>query len=88
MKRHKKPRLFFVTVDTVKWHLLAIMPPRLAMVGLQISQPFLISHALKYLSSPPSEANSNLGYGLIGAFSLVFIGSAVSQVVSWSLCDC
>lgn len=28
---------------------------------------------------PTSDATMNLGYGLIGAFSFVFIGSAVSM---------
>lgn len=49
------------------------------MIALSISQPFLVSHALRFLTMPSSEATMNLGYGLIGAFALVFIGSAVSN---------
>ena len=47
------------------------------MIGLAISQPSLISSALRFLSMPNSESTMNLGYGLIGAFAFVFIGSAV-----------
>lgn len=50
------------------------------MIALSISQPFLVSHALRFLTMPASEATMNLGYGLIGAFALVFIGSAVSDI--------
>ena len=33
---------------------------------------------LRFLSMPPTPSNMNLGYGLIGAFAFVYIGSAVS----------
>jgi ATP-binding cassette subfamily C (CFTR/MRP) protein 1 len=47
------------------------------MIALSISQPFLVSNALRFLTMPASESTTNLGYGLIGAFAFVFIGSAV-----------
>jgi hypothetical protein len=72
--------LFFTTIQVLKWELLSITPPRLAMIALSISQPFLVSHALRFLTMPSSEATMNLGYGLIGAFALVFVGSAVSDI--------
>lgn len=73
-----RQRLFLATINAVKWDILFIVPPRILMIGLQISQPFLISHALRYLNRPDDETSKNYGYGLIGAFALVFIGSAVS----------
>ncbi|EEU44794.1 uncharacterized protein NECHADRAFT_96302 [Fusarium vanettenii 77-13-4] len=79
--RSKKPSLFFTTIRVLKWELLSITPPRLAMIALSISQPFLVSHALRFLTMPASEATMNLGYGLIGAFALVFIGSAI--ITAW-----
>ncbi|KAM0561862.1 hypothetical protein ACHAPJ_003033 [Fusarium lateritium] len=75
--RSKKPSLFLTTVKILRWELLGIIPPRLGMIALTISQPFLISHALRFLTMPKSESVMNLGYGLIGAFAFVFIGSAL-----------
>ncbi|KAK7403629.1 hypothetical protein QQX98_010594 [Neonectria punicea] len=77
IKRSKKPSIFPTTIRILKWELLSMTPPRLTMIALSISQPFLVSNALRFLSAPASEANTNLGYGLIGAFAFVFIGSAV-----------
>ncbi|KAL6360528.1 hypothetical protein LRP88_06234 [Fusarium phalaenopsidis] len=80
-QRSRKPSLFFTTIRVLKWELLSITPPRLAMIALSISQPFLVSHALRFLTMPASEATMNLGYGLIGAFALVFVGSAI--ITAW-----
>ncbi|KAF4466489.1 multidrug resistance-associated [Fusarium albosuccineum] len=80
-RRSKKPSLFLTTIQVLRWELLSITPPRLAMIALSISQPFLISHALRFLTMPASESTMNLGYGLIGAFALVFIGSAI--ITAW-----
>ncbi|KAL4722768.1 hypothetical protein ACLX1H_010006 [Fusarium chlamydosporum] len=75
--RSKKPSLFKTTVSVLRWELLGIIPPRIGMIALSISQPFLISNALRFLTMPASESTTNLGYGLIGAFAFVFIGSAI-----------
>ncbi|CAG7565483.1 unnamed protein product [Fusarium equiseti] len=73
----KKPSLFKTTVSVLRWELLGIIPPRIGMIALSISQPFLVSNALRFLAMPDSESTTNLGYGLIGAFAFVFIGSAI-----------
>ncbi|KAG8669721.1 hypothetical protein FPOAC2_09062 [Fusarium poae] len=73
----KKPSLFKTTVSVLRWELLGIIPPRIGMIALSISQPFLVSNALRFLTMPASESTTNLGYGLIGAFAFVFIGSAI-----------
>ncbi|QPC79478.1 hypothetical protein HYE68_010230 [Fusarium pseudograminearum] len=72
-----KPSLFKTTVSVLRWELLGIIPPRIGMIALSISQPFLVSNALRFLTMPASESTTNLGYGLIGAFAFVFIGSAI-----------
>jgi ATP-binding cassette subfamily C (CFTR/MRP) protein 1 len=73
--------LFLTTFNVLKWDILSIALPRVGMIGLSISQPYLVSSALRFLSSPSSEADASLGYGLIGAFAFVFIGSAVSDSI-------
>ncbi|KAM5342367.1 hypothetical protein ACJ41O_013333 [Fusarium nematophilum] len=79
--RREKPSLFLTTIRILKWELLSITPPRLAMIALSISQPFLVNQALRFLTMPASEAAMNLGYGLIGAFAFVFMGSAI--ITAW-----
>jgi ATP-binding cassette subfamily C (CFTR/MRP) protein 1 len=90
-KTSKKPSLFLVVASVLKWELLSIAVPRLAAIALSISQPFLITQAMRFLTESAEESSSlhrrleasdiNHGYGLIGAFALVFISSAV--VVAW-----
>jgi len=77
----RKPMLFLTTLNVLRWELLSIALPRVGMIGLSISQPYLVSNALRFLSMPSGEATTNLGYGLIGAFAFVFIGSAVCSRV-------
>ncbi|QGA22297.1 hypothetical protein EYB26_010013 [Talaromyces marneffei] len=48
---------------------------RLALIGLNYSQPFLISRLINYVGD--KNSNRNDGYGLIGGFALVFILKAV-----------
>ncbi|KAJ6438338.1 ABC multidrug transporter [Purpureocillium lavendulum] len=73
----RKPSLFLTTVHVLKWELLSIALPRIGMIGLSISQPYLVSNALRILALPSGEMTKNLGYGLVGAFAFVFIGSAI-----------
>ncbi|KAF4944552.1 hypothetical protein FGADI_12608 [Fusarium gaditjirri] len=75
--KSKKPSLFLTTVTVLRWELLGIIPPRVGMIALSISQPFLVSNALRFLTMTDSGSTMNLGYGLIGAFAFVFIGSAL-----------
>ncbi|KAF0639068.1 hypothetical protein FPSE5266_00902 [Fusarium pseudograminearum] len=72
-----KPSLFKMTVSVLRWELLGIIPPRIGMIALSISQPFLVSNALRFLTMPASDSTTNLGCGLIGAFAFVFVGSAI-----------
>jgi len=63
----------------LRWEILAIAFPRLALVGFQVVQPFLITAAVIYVESPDEDASPNMGYGLIGAFALVFISASVGE---------
>lgn len=73
----RKASLFLNTIWILKFEIANIVIPRLATVGLIISQPFLVSQALRFLAMPKDKHSDNIGYGLIGAFAFVFIGSAV-----------
>ena len=61
----------------MKWPLLAAAFPRFCLVGFSFAQPFLINRAILFSGSPNTPENRNVGYGLIGAYVLVYTGIAV-----------
>lgn len=62
-----------------KWDFLCAVPPRLAYIGFTFCQPFLITRAVEFSSQPITAASKNVGYGLIGAYLLVYLGIAVTM---------
>jgi ATP-binding cassette subfamily C (CFTR/MRP) protein 1 len=50
------------------------------MTAFNFSQPFLMKTLLNYLSNENAK-RKNDGYGLIGAYALVFLGIAVSHYI-------
>ncbi|RYP53067.1 hypothetical protein DL768_001844 [Monosporascus sp. mg162] len=48
---------------------------------LEIAQPFLIAEAVAFVGSDNDHAPINIGYGLIGAFALVFISTALAIAI-------
>lgn len=56
--------------------------PRLCLIGFNYSQPFLITSAIAFVSLPIEEQNKNVGYGLIGAAGLIYLGIAVHMISS------
>jgi hypothetical protein len=61
----------------LKWPVLAVVPPRLMLIGFNFCQPFLINRAVTFSQDPATPQTTNIGYGLIGAYVLVFVGIAV-----------
>ncbi|KAH7310266.1 ABC transporter [Rhexocercosporidium sp. MPI-PUGE-AT-0058] len=66
------------TLIGFRWNILSIVFPRLCVVGLNVAQPFLINEAIKFVQSANGDENVNHGYGLIGAYAFVYIGTAVT----------
>lgn len=56
----------------LKWELLAVCIPRLLLIGINFSQPFLINRAVRFLEEPVTPSTKNIGYGLIGATALIY----------------
>ena len=75
----KAPRsLLFLFFDRLKWHLLSVVPARVALIALNFCQPFLIQRAISFSTRSKSEDSNDVGYGLIGAYFLVYTGIAIT----------
>lgn len=70
--------LLLAIVNCLRWDIAAIALPRLALIGFSIAQPFLVGKTVTFLEQ--TESSVNIGYGLIGATAIVFIGVAVSLI--------
>lgn len=73
--------LLKVLMCTLKVPLLLPIPPRLALLGFTLCQPFFIEKLLDHLSKP--EIDANVGYGFIGASVLIYSGIAISTALCW-----
>ena len=60
------------------WHLLWVVPPRLGLIAFNFCQPFLVQRAIDLSQQPINNTSTNAGYGLIGAYFLVYTGIAVT----------
>lgn len=63
--------------------LLLPVAPRLALGAFQFCQPFLIQTLLSYLEKASEETSKNVGYGLIGAAIIIYIGIATAGAFYW-----
>ena len=72
-----KHNLILVCIKTLKWQLLGVVVPRLCLLAFTISQPLILNRFLSFLQNP-SESH-NIGYGLIAAYGLVYLGIALSS---------
>ncbi|EEA22217.1 hypothetical protein TMatcc_008346 [Talaromyces marneffei ATCC 18224] len=71
--------LFMVSIKTLIWPILAVIPPRACLVALNFSQPLLINRAVYLSVDSVTPWTTHVGYGLIGAYILVYVGSAIAM---------
>ncbi|KAL4924344.1 putative ABC multidrug transporter [Aspergillus undulatus] len=71
--------LLVLTLKTFKWPICAAIPPRALLVALNFCQPLLLHRSLSFSTEPVSSATNNIGYGLIGAYILVYVGLGVTM---------
>jgi high-affinity nickel permease len=60
----------------LKWPTLSGVIPRLGLIGLTFAQPFMLYKTIQYAEDPVESYS--IGYGLLGAYVIVYMGSAVS----------
>ena len=71
--------LFGTTLRKLKWPILAVVPPRLCLIAFNFCQPFLIERAVNFSQEAETAQTANIGYGLIGAYIILFIGMLARQ---------
>lgn len=74
-----KHKLILCCLKTLKWPLLGIVGPRLCLLAFTICQPLLLNRLLAFLQNPDEDIS--IGYGLIGAYALVYLGIAISSAL-------
>ncbi|EKV12763.1 ABC multidrug transporter, putative [Penicillium digitatum PHI26] len=79
VKSRSPNTLQWESLKAVKWPLLAGIPARACVVAFNFCQPLLLERSLSYFNSPVNNGTQNIGYGLIGAYILVYTGLAVSM---------
>lgn len=77
--QNKTPNSLQIEVlKAAKWPLLTALPARACVVAFNFCQPLLLTRSLQYFEEPVNQATNNVGYGLVGAYALVYFGLAVS----------
>lgn len=72
----------FAVAKALRMPLLAPVPARLALIAFTFAQPLLVNRLLNYIKEPKTPETMNIGYGLIAAYGIVYIGIAVSASLS------
>ena len=71
--------LLIMVFKKLGWDILYAVPPRLVFVAFQFCQPFLVHQAVSISEEPITTETTNSGYGLIGAYFIVYTGIAISS---------
>jgi len=79
-KPETKSSLPFACIRAFRWPLLSILIPRAALIGFSFAQPFLITRCISLLSEAETHENTNIGYGLIAATFLIYVGIAARSL--------
>ncbi|KAH8602264.1 P-loop containing nucleoside triphosphate hydrolase protein [Bisporella sp. PMI_857] len=69
--------LLLMTMRRLRWPIVAPIFPRLCLTAFNFCQPFLLERAIRLSAEPINQDTNNYGYGLIGAYILVYIGIAI-----------
>ena len=69
-----------VCIVHFRLELVAGVLPRLASIGFNFAQPFLIERALGLVDSPDLRTH-NYAYGMIAAYAIVYVGIAVRYFI-------
>ncbi|KAK7418553.1 hypothetical protein QQX98_003898 [Neonectria punicea] len=77
----RKHHLIRCCIVTLRWPLVAVALPRLALLAFTICQPLVLNRFLVFLDD--SSQPATIGHGLIAAYGLVYFGIAITQALYW-----
>ncbi|KAL3426779.1 hypothetical protein PVAG01_00288 [Phlyctema vagabunda] len=77
----RKYRLIFALMKQFRWQMINPIIPRLFLVCFTFCQPLLLNRYLKFLQNPAEDKST--GYGLLGAYAVVYFGIAISTGFYW-----
>lgn len=78
--------LLFTWLSAHSKMILAGVIPKLFQIALLFTQPLLVERAISFAATPNRAEFNNIGYGLIGAYALVYSGIAVRVFRTQALC--
>lgn len=78
-------RALYATFRALLGSILVTMIPRVCLIGFNFCQPLLIRRFTEYLQQPVTENTTNQGYGLIGAYGIVYLGITISTAIYYRL---
>ncbi|KAK1579629.1 ABC transporter [Colletotrichum navitas] len=70
--------LYMTWLKVFAAHVMAAFIPKLCQIAFTYTQPFLIERGIGLAAQPQGGSANNTGYGLIGAYALVYTGIAIS----------
>lgn len=82
--RDQKWALLWATVKATRSAFLYGVFPRLVLIGFRYAQPFLLSRTVNFANN--IDEPDSIGWGLTGAFGLVFLGLAISNGAYYHMC--
>lgn len=72
----RKHALLRTTAWVLRWQFMLSAMPRLILIGFRYAQPFLLNRTITYVSDR-NDQPSNVGWALVGAYAIVYVGLAI-----------
>jgi ATP-binding cassette subfamily C (CFTR/MRP) protein 1 len=63
----------------LEWQIMASVFPRLCLIGFRFAQPFFVTRVIDYIGQDTARNSKDVGYGLIGAAGVIYVGLAISN---------
>ncbi|KAF7539141.1 hypothetical protein G7Z17_g12477 [Cylindrodendrum hubeiense] len=77
----RKHHLIRCCIVTLRWPLVAVILPRLALLAFTVCQPLALNRFLIFLDDPTQPVT--IGHSLIAAYAFIYFGIAVTQALYW-----
>lgn len=75
--KQRKHSLFNACASALMWPFFISAIPRIMLMGFKYSQPFLLRRTVGYVQEQANKKTNDIGWGLVGAYAIVYVGIAV-----------